>query len=152
MSIVQNIKKFAFARAEWKNEGAAYDAPPGTWTKPMMGMPKDWLAVVCCPNCHKPGAISTRNNKVDYRGNADRDYECPHCTFVAKVHLSKWGEETLYCVAYHGKPGLLYMHANNEEECRRNFRASGRGISKIIAIGPVIGYYGTEKNDRDLTV
>lgn len=66
----------------------------------------------------------------------------------------------LYCIAHETftgngwEAGLTYTHGDNAANARRNFMA-GLGAkvayrTRIVAIGPVIGYYAKETAEKTL--
>jgi hypothetical protein len=84
------------------------------------------------------------------------------CGLTAKVVLKNWDTRKLYCAAFETLDSRCrviankeYMHAESEEEAKRNFWAAHPQTDryiKLVGIAPVIGYFATDKAERKLTV
>jgi hypothetical protein len=154
-SIIEHVRSFSFANKHWNKTGDMIECPPGTWCKPYAGSPPDWAALVCCPNCKAPAAISALIHKIDYRGRLDKEWTCPKaaCQLTLNALLNAWGKQTLFGVAYEeaGKPKMIYKHADTMQEARREFlRAYPMVDIHIVAIGQVLGYYSEDRDDKVL--
>ena len=123
-SVVEHVRKFSFARQPWKKSGDMIECPPGTWDKPYASSPPDWAALVCCPNCKVPAAISALIHKIDWRGKLNKEWTCPKCQLTLDALLNAWGNETLFAVAFedNGVPKVIVKHGENVHKVRREFK------------------------------
>ena len=159
-SIIEHLeaRSFSFANKFWQKTGSIVECPPGTWCKPYQGAPPDWAALVCCPNCKVPAAISSLVHKIDDRGklilkeNAREVWTCPKCQLTLNALLNAWGKQTLFGIAFEqaGKPKMIYKHADTVREAKREFTKSyPMADIRIVAIGQVLGYYNDESKDSN---
>jgi hypothetical protein len=155
-SVIETVRSFSFASKHWTKTGDIIECPPGTWSKPYNGSPPDWAALVCCPNCKEPAAISALIHKIDYRGKLDKEWTCPKCKLTLNALLNAWGKQTLFGIAYEkaGTPKMIYKHADSVSIAKREFTmAYPMADIRIVAIGQVLGYYNDEsKSDGTLFV
>jgi hypothetical protein len=161
-SVIETVRSFSFANKHWTKTGDIIECPPGTWCKPYEGSPPDWCALVCCPNCKQPAAISALIHKIDYRGRLFhpmdqkrvKEWTCPKCKLTLRALLNAWGKQTLFGIAFEqvGKPKMIYKHADDSQEAEREFhQAYPMKNIRIVAIGQVLGYYSEDKDDKVLT-
>jgi hypothetical protein len=162
-SIIEQVRSFSFALRNWRKTSDIIECPPGTWSKPYDGSPPDWCALVCCPNCRNPAAISALIHKVDWRGKLNKEWTCPKCKLTLNTLLNAWGKQTLFGIAYEErtlvgkeeswKPKMIYKHADDGVEARKEFtRAYPMKGIRIVAIGQVLGYYSEDRDDKVLSV
>jgi hypothetical protein len=154
-SIIETVRSFSFANKFWQKTGNIVECPPGTWCKPFQGAAPDWCALVCCPGCKQPAAISALIHKIDYRGKLNNEWTCPKaaCKLTLNALLNGWGKQTLFGIAYEDadKPKMVYKHADDMHEARREFtRAYPMKDIRIVAIGQVLGYYSEDRDDKVL--
>jgi len=152
-SVIETVRSFSFAHTPWRKSGDMVECPPGTWSKPYDGSPPDWAALVCCPNCKQPAAISALIHKIDWRGKLNKEWTCPKCQLTLNALLNAWGKQTLFGIAYedNGKPKMTYKHADNMHEARKEFtQAYPMKHIRIVAIGQVLGYYSEDRDDKIL--
>lgn len=157
-SVIEEVRSFSFANKHWTKTGDILECPPGTWCKPYEGSPPDWAALVCCPNCRVPAAISALIHKIDYRGRLNKEWTCPKCKLTLRAMLNAWGKQILFGIAYEEKTGketwkakMIYKHADDMQEARREFtRAYPMQGIRIVAIGQVLGYYSEDRDDKVL--
>jgi hypothetical protein len=153
-SVIEHIRSFSFQNKFWQKTGSIIECPPGTWCKPYNGAPPDWAALVCCPNCKVPAAISALIHKIDHRGKLNKEWTCPKCKLTLNALLNGWGKQTLFAVAYeqNGKPRIIVKSGDDAKEVRREFiQAYPQKDIRIVAIGEVLGYYSEDRDDKILT-
>jgi hypothetical protein len=147
--------------------------PSTRWIRKSSNDP-DWLlAVWYCPACGRKCGVSGEQHSIATNGDVTPALDCPHsvisktdtserCKFRGQlIRLEDW--LPLYCIAfvrYVGKdgnkpiwkPDKHYCHARSVKEAEDEFYNSEYGtgsMTKVVAIGPVIGYH---VKNRDATI
>ncbi len=90
-------------------------------------------------------------------------FQCVKCKHFAHLRLQDWDKRKLFCIAYETfidkdreRIAVLnkeYTHAETREQAMYFFEQSHLDIEyRLIDVGRVIGYFGTEKDEKHLTV
>jgi hypothetical protein len=159
----QNVRRFVFTRTAFTYDatdvqGSRLMQPHGgTWDTPRKGFSQPhWKALVCCPACRAVSVIASHD--IDpLQGRVTPVFQCTkECGFLAHIVLRAWGRQELFCVAWErehatnpaDRTGFVYMFADSEMQSRAKFRNTRAGVkgARIVAAGPVIGYYSSEKD------
>ena len=147
------------------DKGLQVQGIPGTWTliPPEHPLVKSAKGIVCCPKCSTMH-ILTPDMGEQGDNRVDRVFPCMRCPcgLVARAVLRGWDTRNLYCAAFETLDSRCkvvankeYLHAETEEEAKRNFWAAHPQTDryiKLVGIAPVIGYFATDKQEKKLVV
>jgi hypothetical protein len=138
----------------------------GTWTLTTeIGWELGAKGILSCPNCGYPCYIlhgmGVKAEDVPIN-QVIENWMCRSCHLLCRIILLEWDKRRLYCAAYEtmGGDGKViankeYMHAESESEARVQFwngRIAADNVIRLVAVGPVIGYFVQDKTGGKLNV
>lgn len=127
-----------------------------TWSPKPKFLPDNFLALVGCPKCGMPSALSKDIHEIDRLGKVTPSFICKFivdgrvCNFNRTLYLDEWSKKPLYCcvVLERGKVEKYYVNAETQAEARVEL---GDGPYKVIAIGRAIALFVNDKKGEQLS-
>jgi len=141
------------------------------WLRRTGGQPAWLLATWVCPACGLSCGLSGETHQVETNGTVTPNVDCPHSVGKEKCKfrnqsLKLEGWLPLWAIAFERfmgrdghkpiwKPETHYCHAVDYEAAKAEFHNSENGtrsLTKVVAIGPVIGYHVKDQDGKILSV
>ena len=136
---------------------------PSTWTLAPVSMRNRGIHGIYCCHCGNCCLIPYTMGESDNGARIIKRFQCVKCKHFAHLRLQDWDKRKLFCIAYETfidkdreRIAVLnkeYTHAETREQAMYFFEQSHLDIEyRLIDVGRVIGYFGTEKDEKHLTV